>query len=199
MRGEAFAQAAQEARRLGADTPVPMIDFSRNYFELFGLAPAFAIDGARLEQAFRDLQAQVHPDRFAHATETEKRLSMQWATHINEAYQTLKNPITRARYLLSLHGVDTAEETNTVMPADFLMAQMEWREAIQEARQAGEIGELDHLAGKLRREMHALEDELARDIDEAHDYVHAAATVRKLRFLEKLREEIHAALEALES
>lgn len=176
-----------------------MIDFSVNHFELFGIEPAFDIDPGRLEKAFRDLQAQVHPDRFVHASDAEKRLSMQWATHVNEAYQTLKDPIARARYLLRLKGVETEEETNTAMPADFLMAQMEWREAIGEAREAGEIGELDHLNAKLRREMHELERQLARQIDVEHAYAEAAQTVRKLRFFGKLREEIHSALEALES
>lgn len=175
-----------------------MIDFSRNHFELFGIEPAFDIDFQRVEQAFRDLQAQVHPDRFAHATDAEKRLSMQWATHLNEAYRVLRNPISRARYLLKLAGVDTEEETNTAMPPEFLMAQMEWREAIAEAREAGEVAELDHLGTKLRREMHALERELAHEIDVAHDWQAAAATVRKLRFFEKLKDEIHTALEALE-
>lgn len=176
-----------------------MIDFSRDYFELFGLPPAFALDAARLEQAYRDLQSEVHPDRFAHASEAEKRLSMQWATRVNEAYQTLRNPLARARYLLALHGVDTEEETNTAMPANFLLAQMEWREAIQEARDAGALAELDHLAVKLERELDALEGELASKIDRERDFPAAAATVRKMRFFEKLREDIHAALEALES
>ena len=176
-----------------------MIDFSKNHFELFGIEPAFDIDLGRVEQAYRDLQAQVHPDKFAHATDAEKRLSMQWATHANEAYQTLKQPIARARYLLRLHGVETQEETNTAMPADFLMAQMEWREAIGEAKEAAEIAELDHLSGKLRKEIHQLEARLAQQIDVEHAYAEAAETVRKMRFFEKLKEDIHSALEALES
>lgn len=176
-----------------------MIDFSKNHFALFGLEPAFDIDLGRIEQAYRDLQAQVHPDRFAHASDAEKRLSMQWATHVNEAYQTLKHPIPRARYLLRLHGIETQEETNTAMPADFLMAQMEWREAIGEAKEAAEIAELDHLSSKLRKEIHQLEAKLARQLDADHAYADAAETVRKMRFFEKLKEDIHAALEALES
>lgn len=176
-----------------------MIDFSKNHFELFGIEPAFDIDLGRVEQAYRDLQTQVHPDKFAHASDAEKRLSMQWATHANEAYQTLKQPIARARYLLRLHGVETQEETNTAMPADFLMAQMEWREAIGEAKDAAEIAELDHLSGKLRKEAHQLESLLARQIDNEHNYAGAAETVRKMRFFDKLKDDIHAALEALES
>lgn len=176
-----------------------MIDFSKNHFALFGLEPAFDIDMGRVEQAYRDLQAQVHPDKFADASDAEKRLSMQWATHVNEAYQTLKHPIPRARYLLRLHGVETQEETNTAMPADFLMAQMEWREAIGEAKEAAEIAELDHLSGKLRKEIHQLEARLSQQIDTDRAYKDAAETVRKMRFFEKLKEDIHSALEALES
>lgn len=176
-----------------------MIDFSKNHFALFGLEPAFHIDLGRVEQTYRDIQAQVHPDKFSHAPDTERRLSMQWATHVNEAYQTLKQPISRARYLLGLRGVETQEETNTAMPAAFLMEQMEWREAIGEAKDAADVTELDQLHLKLRKELHALQETLGAQLDQAGDNTAAAETVRKLRFLEKLKEEINDALEALEA
>ena len=82
-------------------------EFSRNHFELFGLPVAYSVDPAALERAYRDLQGRVHPDRFASASEAERRVAMQWATRANEAYRTLRNPIDRARYLLSLKGFDT--------------------------------------------------------------------------------------------
>ncbi len=176
-----------------------MIDFSQNYFALFGLEPRFQIDLAHLEPGYRALQAQVHPDKFSNASDAERRLSMQCSTHVNEAYQTLKQPINRARYLLSLHDIDTQEETNTAMPADFLMEQMEWREGIGEATDAADPAALDQLAGKLRHATHALHAELAQQLDQQQDYVGAAGAVRKLRFLDKLREEINDALEALET
>lgn len=176
-----------------------MIDFSKNHFQLFDLEPAYQLDLAHLEQRYRDLQAQVHPDKFSHATDAERRMSMQWSTHANEAYQTLKQPISRARYLLKLYGVDTQEETNTAMPADFLMEQMEWREAIGEAKDAADAAELDHLGAKLRQAMLHLQEEIGQRLDQRHDYPGAAEGVRKLRFLEKLREEINDALEALEA
>lgn len=176
-----------------------MIDFSRNHYQLFDLEPAFQLDMPRLDQSFRELQAQVHPDKFSHAPDAERRLSMQWSTHVNEAYQTLKQPISRARYLLHLQGVDTQEETNTAMPADFLMEQMEWREAIGEAKDAADAAELDRLGVKLRQAMHHLQDDIGQRLDQRHDYPGAAEAVRKLRFLEKLREEINDALEALEA
>ena len=173
-----------------------MIDFSKNHFTLFNLEPQFQIDLAQLEQAYRALQAQVHPDKFSSGSDAERRLSMQCSTHVNEAYQTLKTPLNRARYLLSLHGIDTQEDTNTAMPAQFLMEQMEWREAISAANH---LPALDQLSGKLREAMQTLLAEVGQRIDEQHDYTGAAETVRKLRFFDKLREAINDALEVLEA
>ena len=89
----------------------------QSHFELFGLAPAFAVDAEALERSYREIQSRVHPDRFAHAGDAERRASLQWTTRVNEAFQTLKDPVARARHLLELHGVDVAFETNTAMPA----------------------------------------------------------------------------------
>ncbi len=174
------------------------LDFQKNHFDLFGLAQSFRTDIAQLEQQYRALQTLVHPDKSAHLPDAEQRLAMQRATLVNEAYQTLRNPLRRARYLLSLHGVDTQEETNTAMPPDFLMAQMEWREAIAEAQQARDIAALDELAARLQHETHALEDGLADRIDTEKNHAAAAELVRKLRFMEKLAEEIHAAYDAMD-
>ena len=159
----------------------------------------FQMDLARLEHSYRALQAQVHPDKFSTASDADRRMSMQCSTHVNEAYQTLKQPISRARYLLSLHGIDTQEETNTAMPADFLMEQMEWREAIGEAAEAADAAALDQLASKLRQATQQLHAELAQQLDQQQNYAGAAGAVRKLRFLDKLREEINDALENLET
>lgn len=171
----------------------------RNYFELFGLTATFNIDLDGLDQAFRQLQAEVHPDRFAAATDSERRQSLQWATHANEAYRTLKNPLSRARYLLQLHGVDTQEESNTAMPADFLMRQMEWREAIEEACASGDSDVLDRLSRELRQEAKSLQGSLAKQLDEQAEYQQASDTVRKLRFLDKVQAEIDQAIETLEN
>lgn len=133
-----------------------MIDLKQDYFALFGLVPAFSIDMERLEQAYIDIQARVHPDRFAHLSDTEKRLSMQWATHANEAFRTLKSPLTRGHYLLELRGVDPGFDTNTAMAPDFLMEQMEWREALGEATDAADEDALDELSRRLRQGTRAL-------------------------------------------
>ena len=173
-------------------------DFQQNHFQLFGLAQSFQVDMAQLEQQYRALQALVHPDKSAHLPDSEQRLAMQRATLVNEAYQTLRSPIRRARYLLSLYGVDTQEETNTAMPLDFLMAQMEWREAVVEAQQARDIMALSELETRLSHETRGLEAQLAVKIDTEKNYAEAAGLVRKLRFMEKLAEEIHAAYDAID-
>jgi molecular chaperone HscB len=174
-------------------------DFKKNHFELFGLAPAFRIETAQLENAYRDVQSRVHPDRFAAASDAEKRVSMQWATRANEAYQTLKRPLPRARYLLALQGVDTQEESNTSMPADFLMLQMEWREAAAEARARRDSAALDRLTTELQASEKAMLYDLERHLDGEKNLAAAAALVRKLRFIEKLGEEIADAHEAMEN
>ncbi|MDZ4202408.1 MAG: Fe-S protein assembly co-chaperone HscB [Gallionella sp.] len=170
-------------------------NLQQNHFHLFGLPQSFVIDAMQLDSQYRALQAQVHPDKSAHLPETEQRLAMQHSTQVNEAYQTLRKPLSRARYLLSLHGVDTQEETNTAMPLEFLMEQMEWREAVDEAC---EVEVLDALEARLRRETNELEAQLAGKIDTEHNYADAAGLVRKLRFMEKLAEEIHSAYDAID-
>ncbi|MEW9897850.1 Fe-S protein assembly co-chaperone HscB [Chitinivorax sp. PXF-14] len=173
------------------------IDFSKTHFQLFDLPQSYALDVDQLERAYRRIQSEVHPDRFAHLGDAEKRLSLQWATQANAAYQTLKKPLARARYLLLLNGVDTQEETNTAMPADFLMAQMEWREAIADARHGKDVDALEQLSGRLRDETHTLQATLGKQLDQDGDFAGAALGVRKLKFLEKLDEEIGDALEIL--
>jgi molecular chaperone HscB len=171
-------------------------DFSRDHFELLGIPVRYAVDAARLERGYRELQSQVHPDRFATATEAERRVAMQWATRANEALRTLKNPIERARYLLQLKGYDTEEETNTAMPPDFLMQQMEWREAVAEARGAHDVAALDGLRadiGKARADMLRV---LERALDADANFAAGCSLVRKLRFLEKIEEEIDEASES---
>jgi molecular chaperone HscB len=174
-------------------------DFTKNYFDLFGLEKKFSVPQENLDRAYRDIQSQIHPDKFSHAGEAEKRLSMQWATRANEAYQTLKKPLSRARYLLQLNGVDTQEESNTAMPTAFLMEQMEWREAVIEAKQENNHKPLINLHKNLLAQRTELLAKLEKQIDAEKNLVAACETTRKLRFLEKLGEEIDDAFEAIET
>jgi molecular chaperone HscB len=170
-------------------------EFSRNHFELLGLPVGYSLDAARLERGYRDLQTRVHPDRHAAASEAERRVAMQWAARANEAYRTLRDPVARARYLLALKGYDTGEETNTAMPPDFLMQQMEWREAVAEARQSRDAKRLGALRDELAGERTEMLRLLERAIDRDSNYDAGCSLVRKLRFLEKLDEEIDEALQ----
>ncbi|WP_150428907.1 Fe-S protein assembly co-chaperone HscB [Dechloromonas sp. CZR5] len=174
------------------------MDFKADYFVLFGIKPVFRLDLSDLDSRYRDIQAQVHPDRFAHAGEAERRLSMQWATHANEAYQALKKPLERAKYMLHLAGHEIQAENNTAMPADFLMEQMEWREAVMEARSGGDHHELERLHNRLRSDIKSRYEELGQLLDDAGDFALATDRVRRLMFLEKLLYEIDDALASLE-
>jgi len=175
------------------------MDFSRNHFELLGLPVRYALDPSRLERGYRDLQSQVHPDRFALSPESERRVAMQWAARANEAYRTLRDPVARARYLLQLRGYDTEEETNTSMPPDFLMQQMEWREEVAEARAARDATELKKLRSDLDGARSEMLLQLERALDADSNFDAGCSLVRKLRFLDKLDREIDDALEPLES
>ena len=170
----------------------------QNHFELFQLPQQFGIDAAKLDAAYREVQGQVHPDRFVNAGDAEKRVAMQWATRANEAYQTLKNPQKRARYLCEQHGVDLQTESNTAMPMAFLMQQMEWREALGDARASKDVAALDALEQQLQRERKQRLLQIGAQLD-AMDFASAAQGVRALMFLEKFGEEVRFAFEAIEA
>ncbi|HEX7645271.1 MAG TPA: Fe-S protein assembly co-chaperone HscB [Burkholderiaceae bacterium] len=169
----------------------------QNHFDLFHLPQQFVIDASALEQAYRRVQSQVHPDKFAAGSDTEKRVAMQWATRANEAYQTLKNPLKRASYLCELHGVDLGTESNTAMPRQFLMQQMEWRETLDEVRAGKDIDALEVLDRELREAHKAQIAEVGAKLDAA-DYEGAAQAIRQLMFLDKFGAEISQLFELLE-
>lgn len=174
------------------------MDFSRNHFELFGLPTTYALDRDRLDAAYRELQNAVHPDRFAAQPDAEQRVAMQWATQVNEAYQTLKHPVNRGVYLLKLQGIDALHAGNTKMAPAFLMQQMEWREAIDAARADKRVDVLDALSDDLRAAHRRIEARLAELIDTARDFEAATEAVRQLRFMDKLIAEIGDVYEELE-
>jgi len=174
------------------------VDLTTDFFSLFQLPRAFRVDLAELEARYREVQAQVHPDRFAHGSEGERRLSMQWATRANEGYQTLRKPLERAKYLLHLGGHDLQAESNTAMAPEFLMEQMEWREAVMEARSGRDHHELEHLHHRLHQDLQGRYEALAALLDDKQDMEAATEQARRLMFLEKLLMEIDDALASLE-
>ena len=168
-----------------------------DHFQLFDLPPRFALDMVTLDSAYRSVQGQVHPDRFAAATAAENRVAMQWATQANEAYRTLKSPLKRAAYLCERAGVPIDAESNTTMPTEFLMQQLHWREALDDARAGCDGASLQALDSETTAERGRLLDEIGQALDVESDPARAASLVRQLMFIEKFGTEIASALEAL--
>jgi molecular chaperone HscB len=168
-----------------------MIDFSRNHFELFGLAASYRVDDAALERAYRELQSAVHPDRFARGSDTEKRLALQSSARVNEGYRTLRDPVARAEYLLSLRGIDATAETDNRLPVAFLSRQLERREEAEEAFAAQDAPALSRLIDDIRGEADELRTEVARAL-EAGDDETARTRVRELRFISKVADDLEA-------
>ena len=175
------------------------VNLSNTFFELFGFAEEFAIDSKQLVEQFQQLQKQLHPDKFASQPDAEKRWSMQAASYVNEAYQTLNNELRRAIYLLAVNDVSTDEETDTQMSPMFLMEQMEHREAVEMASSASDpLAALD----AIRREIKAstLAQKIAfENASVEKNWVEARTIVRQWQFLEKLRQEVIATEEDLDS
>jgi molecular chaperone HscB len=168
-----------------------------DHFALFALPARFAIDERALESAHKAVQSKVHPDRFASGTAAERRIAMQWAARANEAYCTLKSPLARAAYLCERAGAPIGAESNTAMPAPFLLQQMEWREAVEEARRSGDAVQLAGLEQTMTAERDRLIGTIAEAIDRDGDYAAAARLVRQLMFIEKFGEEVRAAADGL--
>ena len=170
------------------------IKLDLNDFELFDVPERFDVERSLLDERWKALQARVHPDRFASQGAAAQRVAMQWAVRVNEAYQRLKDPLKRAAYLCQLRGAPIQAESNTAMPADFLMQQMAWREALDEAQ--GE-DELDALAQEVRSRRRQMLDGLGECIDARGDFAAAAQQVRALMFVERFAEEVDRRLDAL--
>jgi len=163
-----------------------------NYFALFHLKPAFHVDRQALESAYLAVQKEVHPDMHASKTDAEKRVAMQMATLANTAYRTLKHPVQRGLYICSQHGVDPQLESNTAMPAEFLMQQMAWREALEES--SANPDALNRLHQEVEDEGRALLDKIEQLIDQQANYQEAAKQLRAMLFIDKFTEELEEAM-----
>jgi molecular chaperone HscB len=170
------------------------VELTQNYFEIFGLPVGFVLDVPALTPTYRELQKRYHPDRFADRPAAEQRLAVQQAALINAAYDALREPVARARYLLELAGHPVAMEKATVSDVDFLNAQMELREELEE------VTEIDQL-GSLRAEVQDWLNNLIREfgIDySAQDWPEAADTVRKMQFMMRFLDDVRLVEERLE-
>jgi molecular chaperone HscB len=156
-------------------------------FELFALPRQFAQERSAIDSRWKELQREAHPDRFAAQGAAAQRVAMQWSVRINEAYQRLKDPLKRAAYLCELQGAPVRAEDNTAMPRAFLMQQMEWRESLDDARDAAALDALDDAVLQARRDMLA---ECGRLLDEVHDAQAAVQQVRALMFVARFAQDI---------
>ena len=163
-------------------------------FELFELPPAFALDRALLDERWKVLQREVHPDRHAAADAQTQRQAMQWSVRINEAYQRLKDPLKRAAYLCELNGAPVQAENNTAMPAAFLMQQMQWREDLEEARSAEQ---LERMADDVATARSRMLLDLQQTADEQRDFPAMAGQVRALMFVERFARDVENRLDQL--
>jgi molecular chaperone HscB len=168
-------------------------------FTLLGLPRRFELTRAQLDVAWKALQARVHPDRFAAEGGAAQRLAMQWAVRVNEAHQRLKDPLRRAAYLCELAGVSVQAQDNTAMPGDFLMQQMMWREALEDAGSAPEVEALAHeVAAQRATRLARVSDLLGSPVVGAAQAGEAAQEVRALMFIDRLLEEVDTRLQRYE-
>ncbi|UJW82357.1 Fe-S protein assembly co-chaperone HscB [Hydrogenophaga sp. SL48] len=165
-----------------------------NDFEIFGVAPAFALDRDALDARWKDLQREAHPDRFAAADAQAQRQAMQWSVRINEAYQRLKDPLKRAAYLCELNGAPIQAENNTAMPAAFLMQQMQWREDLEDAR---DDAALERMADDVAAARGRMLLDLQQVADVQRDFPALAGQVRALMFVERFARDVENRLDQL--
>jgi molecular chaperone HscB len=165
-----------------------------DFFAFFDLTPQFKIDRQELESSYLTVQKAVHPDLYATGSESEKRISMQLATFANGAYRTLRDPISRGLYICSKNGIDPHLETNTSMPAEFLMQQMEWRETLDEIRNQPE--KLDVLYADVEKTYQQILSEVQISIDQDKNYALAAEKLRSLLFIDKFKTELEEVMAA---
>ncbi|MEP7061459.1 MAG: Fe-S protein assembly co-chaperone HscB [Betaproteobacteria bacterium] len=174
-----------------------MIDFAHNHFELFGLPALYRVDLDALDDRYRDLQRDVHPDRAAGGDDAQQRVAMQASARVNEAYRTLKDPVERGRYLLELAGIDALAETDTSLALPFLEQQLERREQAADARDAGDIATLESIIDVIRDESAQRQRALADRLD-AQDVAAARVDVRELKFLQKVAADVAAMIETID-
>jgi molecular chaperone HscB len=166
-------------------------------FALLGLPVRYALDRTALESAYRQVQSIVHPDRFATSSDRDLRVAVQWAAATNEAVRVLRDPVKRAALLCERHGHPVDAESNTSMPATFLIQQMSWREALDDARDSGDPVALEALRRSLDSARAALSQRVERAIDHQQNWSEAVAAVREWMFVERFADAVEAAEFAL--
>lgn len=167
------------------------------HFALFELQPAFEMDEQLLAARYRELARRVHPDRFANGSEQEQRHAIEQSANLNEAYQTLRTPSRRARYLLSLRGVEVPVET-TVQDPEFLMQQMSWREELEDLQADADLAGVAQFKARLKSAQAQLNADFSALWDDDGRKQDAERLVRRMQFLDKLSHEVRQLEERLD-
>lgn len=174
------------------------LDFNQSFFELFSLPVQYPLDKQALAVNFRALQTEYHPDRVASGTDQERRIAVQSTGYINEANETLKSSRLRARYLLELNNIDFDDERDTTHDMSFLMEQMEKREALESAAQASDpLEAVDKIAVQVKREQRELDESFEKHLSQG-DLIEAKEVVLKMKFYERLTNEVKSLQEKIE-
>ena len=164
-------------------------EFQRNYFELFDLPVSFWVDREQLGERYRQVQRELHPDRYAGASAHEQRLAVQYSALINEAYATLRKPLPRALYLLELSGVSQKSIAGQQIDGGFLMVQIELREKLESL---GELVDpepvLEHLVAEISGDIAAQQKQFSQAY-ESEDIPSASSACVKMQYLDKLLQE----------
>ena len=160
--------------------------FDDDYFSLFGIPVSFAVDLNALKASHKRLQAAFHPDRYVNATEQEQRMALQYAMHINEAYNCLVSPVKRARYLLSLQGVDCQSEHTTVADVSFLQQQMQWRESLDDI---DTLEQMHQLQQDVAEQLLKTQETFASQYSQG-DFKASVAALHKMEFITKFQQAV---------
>lgn len=165
-------------------------ELSQDYFELFGLNAIFDIDPAQLHAAQQRLQASFHPDRYVGSNEQDKRLSVQVASRINQAYETLRDPVKRSRYLLEINGANLPDDSATTADTEFLMEQIELREAVEACREGADaLAQCEAIATRLRQRAAELSQDFVKHFD-ANRFDAAIDSSRKMQFVQRIQQQL---------
>jgi len=176
------------------------VDFSQSYFELFGLAEGFEVDLKALSSRYQSLQKALHPDKFVNAAERERRISLQQAAQVNSAFQTLKDPLARARYLLELKGLLVDDEQATIRDIEFLEQQIELREELADIRDASDpLTSLLDFMNQVEQTVKACINKLKKNfaVADVAALQQCQMIVHQLQFLYRLRQEAETLEEEL--
>ena len=170
------------------------MNLQSNDFELFNIPMQFAQDRTVIDSRWKELQREAHPDKFAAQGGAAQRVAMQWSVRINEAYQRLKQPLSRASYVCELRGAPIQAENNTAMPTGFLLQQMEWREALDEANT---LQAVEEIAVTVKKNGRDLLSKIEHVLDIEKNFIAAAELVRSLMFIERFAREVDARIDQL--